>query len=360
MCVNEFSIPFYLHHAGINLRFIGKILSLLSVEYPVDAPNREDSIVFWKKNFVIEMLARSFKTIVNASMRQQMEIGGKETIVEEKFNTLLVELLNLVFSGDDQIWKVLIYVMSKKFKFDPSQTMMSRIGYSLSSQNFDRILLFNAITRVLGLQWREDVVSQLKSTEAFTGNFPRDCFEEQSDRNVKLKEMGIAKYVKGKALLSKALSIVPADSYESELRMSNIASAIQCLKEALNSCPSDRNTLLLLGDAFLMKAVSANSQEYIFANHCYRLAIAETAEGFDDSEPVNCECYLKLALMFWKKGEIENAEYNFQLAFKSNPKSPKVLCFYADFLFNFKPYLEEIIISFYEKAIEFGRDYKVF
>lgn len=61
---------------------MGKLLNMVEAEFPKNQneADRINNVLFWKSIFFNEMIVRSFKTILNASLRQEMEKGGNQSI----------------------------------------------------------------------------------------------------------------------------------------------------------------------------------------------------------------------------------------------------------------------------------------
>lgn len=67
------------------------------------------------------------------------------------------------------------------------------------------------------------------------------------------------------------------ETWENELKIKTLEKAKNCLKKALDSNPTDRRTLLLLGDVYFKLANEKNLENYyLFADHCYRSALTDT------------------------------------------------------------------------------------
>ncbi|KAL6070346.1 Clu domain-containing protein [Balamuthia mandrillaris] len=241
-----------LHRQGINVRYLGKVRSLLR--------NAE-----WRQVLLEEMIARMVSILLKAQMRAEMQ--AQKTLTEEPFKLIAISTLGCVFDGlltskdVHQFWYVRIKsLLLEKFLVESLSKEEQEERYNLRS-GIELYRLAKRIQAISGVRLARRALAQLKERP--------DSFElvysDVKKLSVKVKSTNIMLVAEAVSLSAQALLKPPSDS-RSRLR----ALSASLFERALSLTPSSEYTLMAYGDSMAKHAIGATARQRL---HFYSEAI---------------------------------------------------------------------------------------
>ncbi|EGG24812.1 leucine-rich repeat-containing protein [Cavenderia fasciculata] len=271
-----------IHRLGINLRHMGRI--------------RHFSLSLKVRDLLLlEMTARSIKTIIKDEMRSKMkEVQG---LSEEPFKQIVILIFNQVLDYQSLIWKRIRERIKSKYslafmKLDPRGS-----GTIIEEQEENWMDSINPRNLFERLQYLTGISLSPIAQHEFT----RDPFSFQFvDSDIQeiyanVKHMNIVDYAEGMALSMAAKS----KSGREQLRLLKMATSK--FQSSLKSNPDNFDCICQLGRTLILQANSINVVSGAFGKNLYLRTLEEAAAKFKDAiqiAPTNCKAYYELAHLY--------------------------------------------------------------
>jgi tetratricopeptide (TPR) repeat protein len=160
--VDEFGdqLVYRMHQRGINLRFLGDLLEKL--QFYGDAHAAE-----WTTRVQIEMIARSFRKIVNQKLREELVAGRTQDSRLKK--VIVCQLNGLLASDSDPLVSKMTWetVERDTFKRFPGATHWIPTRCNIFSVCWGVQIFLQLVTDFLGLEWYTDAWNALQDIRTY-------------------------------------------------------------------------------------------------------------------------------------------------------------------------------------------------
>merc|ERR1719238_66040 len=305
-----------IHRQGINIRYIGIIYNFLQKQNPE-----------WADKLLIEMAARTFKSILNAKFRSVVKNIVSTTSTTPRTSILAevtISLLNRMLSANNiQTWHEKFAIIFEKFP--GCELEWNCFAQRLSCSQFRRDV-FSRVQQIICVQFTES--SKLQFDDSQQDFFARqDPFHSIHilDFIPIVKNLVVMDHYKGLVLKREAKQYKGTPTIEKSL----LKEAASAFKDAFESNPSEISCILQIADVYYKLKKNEKAREY------FSLAVRMT------NDPI---AKYKCARFCHKTGASETG-MGYQQAIAADPQSFRTWFHFSEFLVDTKEPFETVFMS---------------
>lgn len=190
-------LVFRLHARGINVRYLGLVREHLTTKN-LDAQHR----VEWVCRVSVEMVARSFRKLLNARLRGLVQRRCRESLVSQTIAHYLNSLIGHTASTE-QLWELVHADVRTRFvqRGDWAPTLAD-----ITACPFGRPTFTELTTKFLGIEYYNDAWRTLLSDAAYNVYEPYNATAIKAV-TPRVKQMSLANYFRGRFLHAQAMDM---------------------------------------------------------------------------------------------------------------------------------------------------------